>query len=100
MLTSSPLAGVPLIDSGIHLSCKWGIGVYGVDKWGVPVYHYCMQAVTMSGTTIAPVVPLHSSCQNGVALLYPNGTVILPNGVRVNIPYDPAFNTSIAIWNG
>lgn len=40
---------------------KWGIGVYGVDKWGVPVYHYCMQAVTMSGTPIAPVVPLHSS---------------------------------------
>jgi len=38
--------------------------------------------------------------KKGVALLYPNGTAILPNGVRVNIPYDPMFNTSIAIWDG
>jgi hypothetical protein len=97
--------GTIILPNGTRMSDtsgegKWGIGVYGVDKWGVPVYQHCMQAVTMSGTPIAPVVPLHSSCQNGVALLYPNGTVILPNGVRVNIPYDPAFNTSIAIWNG
>jgi len=48
-------------------------------------YPFCVQKVSSLGHPISPIIP-SSSCNAGIALLFPNGTVLPPGGFPFVLP--------------